>query len=301
MNEMENERRRSARKNARMKRSDEEVKVQMASDKERQRKRRKSTGDKKKNKTKGCILEDAQWDYWRDKPFEMNEEELTKAVEKSKLLAEDVVRMIKDYNMVLGPKVRTCVCALCNDFCTQDKGRFWENAKERLGDHYRVGCSDVRWGALSALERRFRHIVNVGGGTCSDAERYFIGERGMQNRVDGKWEWWTDDDTGHRDFKTARVFVCHACNTPKTGRKRWLMNSDPAKISEDLKKIPLNMSEKLVLNEYVIFNNTVILDIVKENHLSGHVISIPIHKRDERSRETRTREFYPRVRKSKVG
>ena len=225
------EQRRSARTRRSEKRSEDKVKVQMASDKERQRKRRKCTGDKKKNKTKGCILEDAQWDYWRDKPFEMNEEELTKAVEKSKLLAEDVVRMIKEYNMVLGPDVGTCVCALCNDFCTQDKGRFWENAKERLGDHYRVGCSDVRWGALSALERRFRHIVNVGGGTGSDAEMYFIGERGMQNRVDGKWEWWTDDDTGHRDFKTARVFVCEACDRPKTGHKRWLMNSDPAKIS----------------------------------------------------------------------
>ena len=116
-------------------------------------------------------------------------------------------------------------------------------------------------------------------------ERYFINEHGLQNKVAGKLTWWTDENVTHHDISTARVFVCKACDKPNTGHKRWLINSDPGRIPEDLKKIPLNMSEQIVLNKYVIFNNTVMLDVVKKNHLSGHVISIPITKRSKQSQE----------------
>ena len=106
-------------------------------------------------KSKAHILADAQQDYWRDKPFEMDDDELIKAVKKSRVQATDVVRMINDYNALIGPNVGTCVCALCNDFGTERDGVFWNNARERLGVHYNVGCSNDAWSALSVLEKRF--------------------------------------------------------------------------------------------------------------------------------------------------
>ena len=72
----------------------------------------------------------------------MDDDELIKAVKKSRVQATDVVRMINDYNALIGPNVGTCVCALCNDFCTERDGLFWNNARERLGVHYNVGCSN---------------------------------------------------------------------------------------------------------------------------------------------------------------
>ena len=45
-------------------------------DKVQMRKRRKHTGSEK---SKACILDDARYDYWRDKPFEMTDEELLEA------------------------------------------------------------------------------------------------------------------------------------------------------------------------------------------------------------------------------
>ena len=267
-----------------------DTKMERAADiqrlREKRNKKQKLAGPNSADEdSKARALDDAQWEYWRDKPFEMDDDELLQAVTESRVLAMDVVRMIKDYSTVLGPKVGTCVCALCNDFCTESEGMFWSDARERLSVHYKVGCTGDEWNALSTLEKRFRHIVNVSEGTEDDPERYFISERGLQNEVDGKWTWWTDDNACHRDISTARLFVCKACDKPKTGHKRWLINSDPGRIPEYLKKIPLNMSEQIVMNKYIIFNNTVMLDVVKENHLSGHVISIPISQHDKHSRE----------------
>ena len=59
------------------------------------------------------------------------------------------------------------------------------------------------------------------------------------------------------------MFVCHACDKPGTGHKRWLMNSDPGRIPSELKAMEPNMAEQIVLNESVIFNNTIVLNVVK--------------------------------------
>ena len=130
------------------------------------------------------------------------------------------------------------MCALCNDFGIEAEGAFHTDGKGRLQHTYKVVCTKERWDGFSSLEQRFRHVVDVNKRKKEkDPERYFISERGLQNKVAGKpdkedkWIWWTENDTELRDFENARIFVCHACNTPKTGHKRWLMNSDPGKIT----------------------------------------------------------------------
>ena len=127
------------------------------------------------------------------------------------------------YNSAMGPGVETCVCALCNDFGIKAEGTFHSDGKGRLQKTYKVVCTDERWKGFSSLEQRFRHVVDVSKGTVGrKPERYFISERGLQNKVAGnpdeedKWRWWTEDDTESRDFESARIFVCHACDTPKT-------------------------------------------------------------------------------------
>ena len=242
--------------------------------------------------------------YWRDKPFEMDDDELMKEVKRSEVKAEDIARMVREYNEQLGPGVGTCVCALCNDFCTENEGEFAGytekpekfEAKYLLEKIYKVGCTTDQWNKLSSLEQRFRHIVDVneGKGKAKEPDRYFISAHGLQSRdvKSKKWTWWTDGATSDYDLSTARFFVCHACDKPRSGHKRWLVNSDPGRIPEDLKKIPLNMAEKIVLNEAVIFNNTVLLDVVKKNHLSGHVISIEVNRRDNQPAPLLPRKEY---------
>ena len=122
----------------------------------------------------------------------------------------------------MGPNVGTCVCAMCNDFGIETEGEFKDNAQEYLN---KVHCDEDRWENMSSLEKRFRHIFDVNQWKKdTDPERYFISEHGLQNEVNKecggkikKWVWWKNKKPEDRDFSTARVFVCDACSTPKTG------------------------------------------------------------------------------------
>lgn len=192
----------------------------------------------------------------------MTDDELEEAVEKSCVEAKDIVDIMKDYsiysieistntsifckhiliawilyNLVMGPSVETCVCALCNDFGIKPEGKFYDNARQHLRTTYKVGCTKERWNAFSTLEKRFRHVVDINQGTSSDPERYFISERGIKSQI-GKskeWEWWTDDAKKPKDFSKTKIFVCHACNTPATGHpsfadvRRSCLEIHPAK------------------------------------------------------------------------
>ena len=102
------------------------------------------------------------------------------------------------------------------------EGTFHPDGKGRLQKKYKVVCTKERWDGFSSLEQRFRHVVDVNKRKKEkDPERYFISERGLQNKVAGKpdeedkWRWWTEDDTEPRDFENARIFVCYACDTPQ--------------------------------------------------------------------------------------
>ena len=44
-------------------------------------------------------LEEAQWNYWRDKPYRMTNEELEEALEKSRVEAKDVVDIMDGYSI----------------------------------------------------------------------------------------------------------------------------------------------------------------------------------------------------------
>ena len=105
-------------------------------------------------------LEAARRDYWRDKPFRMGDIELMEEILKSEVKAEDVVRMIEDYNKVLGPKVDTCVCVLCNDFSTEDEGTFENGAKNILTERYDVGCTKKEWDVWIQDEKVYRVTTN---------------------------------------------------------------------------------------------------------------------------------------------
>ena len=232
--------------------------------------------------------------YWCDKPYKMTDMELLEKVEESEVKPEDIVRLVGDYNEVFGPNVETCVCALCNDYGTINEGVFSDDpkfgkrpAKDLLCNKYEVNCTEKDWNALSSLEKRFRHIVDVNEGTGAAPERYFISAHGLQKHLGkDKWAWWTDSQPtvgkpNRLDLSTARFFVCDACARPRTGCKRWLKNSDPGRMPKTLRDSPLNIAEQIVLNEAVIFNKTILLN-AKENHLSGHVISIESPRDAER-------------------
>ena len=62
--------------------------------------------------------------YWSDKPRNMCDSELMDRVDASTLKPVDIVRLVKDYNMEVGPNVGTCVCVLCNDYTTENDGKF---------------------------------------------------------------------------------------------------------------------------------------------------------------------------------
>ena len=99
----------------------------------------------------------------------MEEKELEKAVKKSCVEAKDIVDIMNDYsiylieiststsifcqhiliawilyNLVMGPSVETCVCALCNDFGIKPEGTFYDNARQHLRTKYKVGCTKER-------------------------------------------------------------------------------------------------------------------------------------------------------------
>jgi hypothetical protein len=255
--------------------------------------------EKHQGKFKSRKLTDALWNYWRDKPRHMSDVELMEQVIKSKLTPEDIARMVRDYNKVLGPDVGTCVCVLCNDFATENEGTFKPNAKDVLDD-YKVGCTKDEYEALTSLGKRFRHIVNFdnGNGTGKDPVRYFISALGLQEPlktekgkvVPDKWIWHDPTDARVLEkgclpaayLSTARVFVCDECVKTGSGPKRRLKSSDPGRMPQWLKDNPLNMAEEIVMNEVVIFNTIALLDVVKKNHLSGHVIAIDTRLRNDK-------------------
>ena len=234
----------------------------------------------------------------------LNNAELHEEIKRNKVTPDDVVRLLGDYDEALGPGVGTSVCALCNDFCREKMGA-WQGYDEG-DDHfeerfyarellleYKVDCSDKKWNELTTLERRFRHIVDVNEGVKeNDVERYFISAHGLQSKLNGKWIWWTDAEETRRGLSRARFFVCKDCAKSSTGSKRWLVNSDPGRIPDHLKKVPLNIAEAIVLNEHVIFNKVVMLNVVKKRHLSGHVISIEINRRDNQTAASLPRREY---------
>ena len=211
----------------------------------RNSKRKAKSEEQKKQKPKHTVrkskeqaVKDAIQQWWCDKPYyiskdstikdELSDEErmirqrmtreekiranVTDMCDDQKLRAERMNKILGGYNSVMGPNVGTCSCVRCGVFCTDTEGKYQTTVEANL-DQFRMAQDE--YDALSSLERRFLHIVTVPADRIPAANAYYhICDRGLQNKVNGKWKWWheMENDDRCKDIETARVFVCAECN-----------------------------------------------------------------------------------------
>ena len=103
-----------------------------------------------------------------------------------KMTHKRITEILRDYQGVMGPNVGTCSCVKCGVFCTELEGKYRNTAEL---DQFHM--TQDEYDALSMLKRRFLHIVKVPASRIPEPNAYYhICERGLRNKIDGKWKWW---------------------------------------------------------------------------------------------------------------